>query len=556
MSLEIRQCNRCKNDFELDQDDFSFYEKMKVPAPQVCPDCRFKMKAIWRNEMVLYTGRKCDLCGKNILSIYNPKSPYKIYCYECHRSDLWDPKKYERNYNFSVSFFSQLNKLLFEIPQKTTFISENDGPNINSEYTNMAGGMKNCYMVFNGGEGEDIIYCRGIRIARETGDCYFGEHIERSYESINIFRSNGIIFGRNISDSVDSAFVLNCAGIINCFGCINLRNKSNCFFNEQLSKEKYKEQVSKIMGSYEKTENFKKQYKEFCLRFPYKENNNLKTKNSNGDFLLECKNVQNSFEVTGAEDSKNLFSSRSANNSNGIIGYGYKSELLLECVATGYSSNVIGSFTVGNSQNILYSSGLKNCHDCIGCSGLKNAEYCILNKQYTKEEYEKLKEHIIKELTEKGLHGLMMPSEIAPFAYNETIAQDNMPLTKEEALAQGFRWEDDIQMTKGKETLLPENIPDHIRDIKDEITKEVLKCISCERNYKITEQELLFYRKMILPIPRQCFFCRHRDRIKRRGPFKFFIRQCSNCGKDTNTNLTEEVAPIIYCEKCYQQEVI
>ena len=130
-----------------------------------------------------------------------------------------------------------------------------------------------------------------------------------------------------------------------------------------------------------------------------------------------------------------------------------------------------------------------------------------------------------------------------------------MPLTKEEALSQGCRWEDDLQMTKGKETLLPENIPDHIGDVHDSITNEILKCISCERNYKITEQELLFYRKIILPIPRQCFYCRHHDRIRRRGSFKFFIRECFKCGEDTYTNLTTEVAPIMYCEKCYQQEV-
>jgi len=204
----------------------------------------------------------------------------------------------------------------------------------------------------------------------------------------------------------------------------------------------------------------------------------------------------------------------------------------------------------------MYSYFLRNCHDCIGCDGFKNAEYCILNKQYSKEEYDKLKEHIVMELTEKGLYGLMMPPELCPFAYNETIAQDNMPLTKEEALAQGFRWEDDIQKTEGKETLLPENIPDHINEVKDSITNEILKCISCERNYKITTQELLFYRKMTLPIPRKCFFCRHKDRIMRRGPFKFFVRKCDNCGKDCNTNLTKEIAPIMYCERCYQSEII
>ena len=243
-------------------------------------------------------------------------------------------------------------------------------------------------------------------------------------------------------------------------------------------------------------------------------------------------------------------------DSLGTTGYGNQSEKLLEVVATGVSSNVIGSYWAENSSNIMYSFDLRNCQDCIGCDALRHGKYSIFNKEYSKEEYENLKEHIVKELTEKGIHGLMMPVEIAPFAYNETIAQDNMPLTKEEALAQGFRWEDDIQMTTRKETILPNQIPDHINDVKDEITKEVLRCIDCERNYKITEQELFFYHKMILPIPRKCFFCRHKDRIKKRGGFKFFTRDCSNCGEETYTNLTKEVAPIMYCEKCYQKEII
>jgi hypothetical protein len=243
-------------------------------------------------------------------------------------------------------------------------------------------------------------------------------------------------------------------------------------------------------------------------------------------------------------------------DSLGVTGFGINSENLLEVVSTGYSSNIIGSNSVDSSQNIMYSFYLHNCHDCIGCDGLKNAEYCILNKQYSKEEYEELKEHIIKELTEQGIHGLMMPAEIAPFAYNETIAQDNMPLTKEEALAQGFRWEDDIQKTEGKETLQPEEIPDYIKDVEDSITSEILRCIECNRNYKIIEQELLFYRKMKLPIPRKCFYCRHKDRIERRGPYKFWDRKCDHCGKDIKTNYSPDRPEIIYCEKCYQQEVI
>src|SRR3989344_7796947 len=99
---------------------------------------------------------------------------------------------------------------------------------------------------------------------------------------------------------------------------------------------------------------FQRKFSKFSLEFPRRENNNLKTVNSSGDFLLGCKNVKNSFEVMHAENSQNLFSTRNAKDSNGTIGYGYNSEMLLECVAVGYSSRVIGSCTINDSSDIMY----------------------------------------------------------------------------------------------------------------------------------------------------------------------------------------------------------
>jgi len=89
MKTEQRQCQKCKNEFLLDGDDFSFYEKMKVPAPNVCPDCRFKMRAVWRNEMSLYSGRKCDKCGKDIKTNYSPDRPEIVYCDECYKAEVY-----------------------------------------------------------------------------------------------------------------------------------------------------------------------------------------------------------------------------------------------------------------------------------------------------------------------------------------------------------------------------------------------------------------------------------------------------------------------------------
>ncbi len=550
-----QECKKCKVVFILDSDDLSFYEKMKVPMPKVCPDCRFKMRALWRNEMTLYSGRKCDLCGKSIISMYNPKLPYKIYCYDCFYSDKWNPEDYAMEYKKSRTFFDQMKDFLIKVPKINLGISSADGPNVNSNYINMASSCKNCYLVFNGGINEETMYSRGVRHSFDVSDCYFAERIEKCYESINIQQSAGTFWGQNIMSCVDSFFILNGSGLVDCFGCVNLRNKSNCWFNEQLNKEEYLKKIKEIRGSYKKTEEAKKLFTEFCEVLPHKENNNLKTVNSTGDYLTECKNVLNSFEVASSENCKYIFSSKFVKDSLGTIGYGTKSELLLEVVATGHSNNVIGSYWAENSSNIMYSFDIRNCQNCIGCDALKNGKYSIFNKQYSKEEYEELREHIINELKEQDLHGLMMPPELAPFAYNESIAQDNFPLTKEEALARGFRWEDDIQKTEGKETMQIESIPDHIKDVPDSIVDEILRCVDCNRNYKITEQELLFYRKMILPIPRKCFYCRHKDRIIRRGPYKFWNRNCAKCDKKITTNYAPDRPEIVYCEKCYQQEV-
>ncbi len=554
--MNTTTCTRCNNGFEIDRDDRSFYEKMRVPVPSVCPNCRFKMRAMFRNEMTLYSGRKCDICQKNIVTMYNPKSPYKVYCHSCFYSEKWDPKSYATDYDKTRPFMDQLGEFIARVPKVVTYLTKGDGENVNSEYVNMASGCKNAYLVFNTSMAEDCSYCRGLRSVRDSVDLYFATGSERCYECINVQDSTGITYGQNVVGCVDSHFILNGSGLMNCFGCVNLRNKSYCWFNEQLSKEEYQKRLEEVMGSEEKISEMKKQFDVFSLQFPRRENNNIKTVGSTGDYLYECKNMRDSFEATKSEDCRYVFASKEIRDSLGTTGYGAKSDLLLECIATGHCSNVIGTYGAETCQNIMYSFYITNCHDCIGCDALRNGQYSIFNKEYSKEDYEALKEHIVQELTTQGVHGLIMPPEISPFSYNETIAQDNFPLTKEEVLKLGFRWEDDVQMTKGKETLQPENVPDHIKDISDSILSEVLKCTNCERNYKITAQEFQFYKKMNLPIPRQCFYCRHHSRVIRRGPYQFWNRTCAHCKKDIVTNYAPERPEIIYCESCYQQEVI
>ena len=319
----------------------------------------------------------------------------------------------------------------------------------------------------------------------------------------------------------------------------------------------YKKRSNEILGSYEKMKEFQVEFNKLCLTVPHRADHNVKVVDSIGDYLTECKNLKYSFEIVDGENSKWVFSSRKVKDSYGTIGYAIKSEQLLEVTSTGSSSHVIGSWACELSSNLEYCiSCFPSNSDLIGCDSMKNSKYCILNKQYSKEEYEKIREHITSELTASNQYGLMLPPDLCPFSYNETVAQDNMPLTKEQAISEGFKWEDDIQVTKGKETITPEKIPDHINDIDDSVKNEILLCVDCDRNYKINDQELLFYKKMNLPIPRKCFYCRHKDRIIKRGPYKFWERNCDLCKKEITTNFSPDKPEVIYCESCYQKEVI
>ena len=70
MKSETKQCQNCKKDFVIEPEDFNFYEKIKVPPPTFCPECRLIRRMIWRNERTLYK-RKCDKTGKQIITMFH-----------------------------------------------------------------------------------------------------------------------------------------------------------------------------------------------------------------------------------------------------------------------------------------------------------------------------------------------------------------------------------------------------------------------------------------------------------------------------------------------------
>ena len=107
------------------------------------------------------------------------------------------------------------------------------------------------------------------------------------------------------------------------------------------------------------------------------------------------------------------------------------------------------------------------------------------------------------------------------------------------------------------EKIIPASkLPEDISKIPDDILNWAIECEVTGKPFRIIPQELEFYRKHHLPIPRRHPDQRHLDRMKMRNPRKLFERKCDKCGEDMITTYSPERPERVYCEACYEREVI
>ena len=101
-----KACQNCKNEFEIKKEDLDFYERIKVPPPTWCPDCRLIRRMSFRNERSLYKS-KCQAPGhgEEMVSTFSPDKPQTAYCHKAWWGDSWDVMDYGKDYDFSKTFF-------------------------------------------------------------------------------------------------------------------------------------------------------------------------------------------------------------------------------------------------------------------------------------------------------------------------------------------------------------------------------------------------------------------------------------------------------------------
>lgn len=502
----------------------------------------------FRNERKLYK-RTCDVTGKDIVSIFSPDSPHKVCDKDHWYSDKFDATEFGRDYDFSTPFFEQFRKLQLEIPMPSLRVELAE----NCDFNNDLRDCQNCYLCARTHQSQNLLYTYRGNASSDSVDCTQITKSELLYECVDCYSCYNGRYLYFCSDCTDCNFLLDCRNCMSCFMCTNLRNKQYCFLNEQLTKEEYEKKVKELdFGYYDHVQKAFAMYTDIKKKAVRRDLMIVNSENCTGDNIFNCNSCTECFSVQDSEGCRHLWDVKRYKDSMDCYSGGRDCELIYFTTAGAASYNVQFCLRTSECNDVSYSFYLNNCKNCFGCIGMRRSKFAILNKEYSEAEYNDLMPRIVEHMKSTGEWGQFFPPQNALFAYNETVASEYFPLTKEQATAKGYRWKEDDQKDFQPQTYV---IPGNISEVEDDILDAVLACEGCNKNFKIMPAELKFYRNQKVALPRHCVDCRHMARLQARNPMRVRQDACRKCSKPIDTSYPEGTDMQIYCESCYLSEV-
>ena len=554
-----KKCRNCSQSFTVRERDLEFYEKVsptfnevkyQIPPPTLCPRCRLQRRMAYRNQIYVFL-RPSSQSGKQIFSGYPEESPFPVYTSEEWWSDSWDGKDFGFEPDFSKSVFEQLEVLNRQVPWLAlsgAVYCEN------SEYCNNYSHCKNCYMTFNTSYAEDCAYCENAYRSRDCYESTFTTHSELCYDCVFCARCYNLQSSWQCEDCSDSYFLLNCRSCRDCFGCVNLRHRSHCVFNEQLSKEDYQRFIEQFeKTSYSERSEYKKRAFDLWQKHPRPHAILRNTENVTGSYLENTKNVFESFFVRDGEDMRYCFNvQEGAKDCFDYSFPGIRVELMYESSVCAIDDFYLLFCTqcLDGCNSLIYCINCQGSKNCFASVGLKKGEYCIFNKQYSKEEYNILVPKLIEHMRQTGEWGEHIPMSMSPHAYNISIAQRYFPLNKEQAEQKGLRWHKHQDPTLDQ-AIESEQLPDKL-PIDD--TPITTRSIISGRPFRISALEIKKCRMIGAPLPRMTYDERMEGRAKLLGGIDLFKRQCQKSEQELLTTYEPESTWIIWEKDTYEKE--
>ncbi len=551
MEIETKNCQNCKNEFTIESEDFRMYEKFDIPPSDLCPRCRWKyLLAFWAFGKFRVT--KSALSGKQIITVLPESVSFPIYEREEFVSDAWDPLAYGKEYTPEQSFFEQFIALQSKVPHP-----HNIGfGNTNCPWTDDWSYSKDCYLSRSGRYCEKASYSYRVLNLKDTIDATYCFDLEKSYDCLYCFKGFKLHYSFNCHNCIESAFLYDCRNCSNCFLSWNLRNKQYYILNQPYSKEEYFKKLKEFdLNSYSGVQKLKQEFNRILQEEAvHRANLNIKTVNSQGNFLTECKNCYNCYFVDKSENMRHSIRVYEAKDSIDSVSCISESSAVGAVDQEGY-----GNIGILYSTKCRYSAYLDNCEEseyCFGSVGLRKKKYCILNNQYNEEKYKELVAQIKKDMKGRGEWGRFFPLTAAYSGYNLSLGQILFPEIKANIIAMGGKWDEEVEQHY-ENTIQSSDLPDSIKDVSDSITSQRIICPETGLSYNIASHELEFYREHGIPLPRQHFDWRTKNRYK---PMTLMLAPqrgtCIFCKKEHEHYYAPELGyKKVACVECYQQEI-
>jgi|ERR1035437_8685195 hypothetical protein len=550
MKTQTKICEHCGQNFIISEEELSLYKKVDIELPTLCFFCRMKLHlSFWMFGK--FRKGKSDLSNNNLITVLPDKSRHPIYISTEWYGDKWDAMDYGMDYNKNESFFRQIQNLQEKVPRP----HQNGAKNTKCDWCDDAWNCKNSYLSRSMIDCEDLFYSyRNLKV-KNSIDMTICFECEKSYSSSDCHHSFGLFYSDHSRDCMESSFLYDCRNCSNCFMCWNLRNKSYCIKNVQYTKEVYKEKLKLFqLGSFSFIQSLKKDFEEIIKnKIVHRENFNLKTQDSDGDYLLDCRNCHNCNTISYSEDCYNCL--RGSEQKSNIDADGcWNSELNGNCNCC-HDNYSLKYSNWSSSRYSEYMDLCIECEYCFGCVGLKKKKYCILNKQYLKEEYEALKSKIISDMSARGEYGKFFPYSMSAGPFNLSTSFLYFPETnKEDILKLGGYWEDASEISA--EGIPTSELPDDIKDVPDTIITQALICPETGWRFNVAQNELTFYRENNIPLPRLHFDIRTKRQLKYLTVLQSYPYKCFYCKKDIMAYYPPEWGyQKIACEECYKKNI-
>lgn len=516
--------------------------------------------------------------------MYKAEAPFPVYCHDCWWSDKWNPLDYGVDYDFATPFFEQIKKLLKVVPRAASYETKNEL----CSYCNYATHNKGCYLLFGSWFNENSGYSQTLLESKECWDCVYVKKSELCLSSADLVQCSQVHWSINCSNCIESAFLYDCRNCQNCLFSWNLRNKNYYIFNQPVSKEEFQKLKEEMLGSRSSLEkNFSDFKKAVRGKAIHKFMTGERNYNVSGELLYGCKNVHKSFYIHDGENEKYAVRGGVGQKDSMDVFGCHSGELIYECNSVDFSSRCFFGTNAENNVSAVYALDCEHANNIFGCTGIRKKDYCILNKQYDEKTYKELLPKIIDQMRTLPYkdkigktygYGEFFPAELSPHAYNESIAQEWMPLEEHKARELGYEW-DSAEEKSYIPTISWKELPETIGETGDDILSEIILCQAwdedkksaqnhkCTKAFRIIENELIMYKRFGVPLPRKCPNSRYFELSQMRNKPNFWHRACMcekinhpnhldiRCPNEFETSYSPDRPETVYCEQCYQQEV-